>query len=97
VVEGMDTQLLVGDQHSSIKDWFKQGHCICECATFVYILKNTLHISGLRIIIFLCSERFLRTYVCFVTGFTCQLVSATFVVVLRDEKVFRSGVLYWCF
>jgi hypothetical protein len=32
------------------------------------------------------------TYVCFVTGFTCQLVYATFVVVLRDEKVL--GLVY---
>jgi hypothetical protein len=36
------------------------------------------------------------TYVCFITGFACQLVYAAFVVVLCDVKVFRSGLLVYC-
>jgi hypothetical protein len=36
------------------------------------------------------------TYVCFITGFTCQPVYAAFVVVLCDVKVFRSGLLVCC-
>jgi hypothetical protein len=63
-----------------------------------------LCIGGLKIVIFYVPSVFSKnlaarnfaglTYVCFITGFTCQLVYAALVVVLCDVKVWFVGVLY---